>query len=125
MPKNWLAATGWAILYWVLIFVVISIIMFGLPSLSSTNQNIISLIIEIGLVLFCAGMYFKKYPGTFVNGIILGVWFLIVGTVLDLLITVPLFVKSYSAFYGTWNLWVGFVITILFSGLATGIFRKK
>jgi hypothetical protein len=125
MENKWLAATGWAILYWLLIFVVISVIMFGLPQLSNINQNILALIIEIGLVLFCAGMYFKKYPGTFGQGVILGIWFLVVGTILDVLITIPFFVKSYSVLYGSWNLWAGFVLTIIFSGLASGIFRKK
>ncbi len=34
------------------------------------------------------------------------------GTVLDLIITVPLFVKSYAVYYSDWRLWVGFAWSV-------------
>lgn len=123
--KNYKAATAWAVLYWVLIFVVISAVMFGLPQLNETIQSIIWLIIELFLIAFCAGMYFKKYSGNFEKGFFLGVWFLIVGTVLSLLVTIPIFVKSTGEFYSMWSLWVGFAITILGSVVAGHVMRKK
>ena len=99
--------------------------MFGLPQLCQTLQKVLDLILELIALIFCAGMYFKKYPGKFADGLLLGIWFIFIGTILDFAITIPLFVKSAFLLYGTWSIWVGFVMTILVSGIVAEVMKKK
>ena len=124
MFKNWFPATGWAILLWLLLFIEISVVMFGL-NWSETAERIIWLILEIPLIGYCAFSYLKKYPNTFKDGIFLGIWFIIIGTVLDVIITIPIFVKSYSIFYSMWSLYAGFILTLAVPALAAKYLFKK
>jgi len=125
---NFGKATILGILLWVLIFVEFSALMF-IPGLNSTVQVILHLIILPFLVWICCSMYFKKNKGGWKEGFLFGACLLIIGEILDALITVPLFVKSYSVFYMQWNLWVGFVemiiFTTIFGSLKKGKGRRK
>lgn len=111
------------VLFWVFVFVIISIIMF-IPTLSGRQltQSIIFWVVNIPLVLLLAKWYFKKVSPTIKNGVTLGVITLLVATILDLIITVPLFVKSYSAFYSNWTLYIGYAEVIILCALAGGEF---
>lgn len=123
MLKNWKSATGYGVLLWLLIFVEVSVLMFT-PALKDKEltQNILHMIILPVLVLFCAWMYFKNVKVSAKEGFLLGVYFLIIGTVLDLLITIPLFVKTFD-FYKDILLWLGFLETIVVCTLV-GYFKK-
>jgi hypothetical protein len=107
---KWKTATLWGAILWVLIFVEVSIAMFT-PGLSTNTflQKIIEVLIIPIFVLLCAHMYFKHEKATLKNGLMLAAWFLLIGTILDLAITIPLFVKSFTVMYGQWNLWVGYI----------------
>ncbi len=122
---KWKPATLLAVLLWVLIFAEMSILMF-IPILkdNSLMQRILHLIILPFLVLLCAYMYFKDKKADMKDGLVLGVWFLIIGTVLDLAITIPLFVKSFS-FYKALSLWIGFLEVLVFASIAGWLFGKK
>ncbi len=124
MLKDFKTATIWGVILWVAIFVLVSILMFT-PALQGqeTLQLILQLLIMPFLVVFCAYMYFNSGRNTAKEGFLLGIWFLILGTILDLIITVPLFVKSYSFFLEP-SLWIGYFEGILFCTL-TGYFLKK
>ncbi len=110
-------AVLYGILLWLLIFVEVSIVMF-MPALKDQQltQSIIHLIILPILVLIVSYLYFKNKEASLINGLVLGVIFLVVGTILDLAITIPLFVKNYN-FFMQWSLWVGFLEVIIFSSL--------
>jgi len=111
-----------SIFLWVLIFVEISIIKVGL-NLIGITQQIIHYILLIPMTLLCAWIYYKS--GDMINGFVLGAFFLLVGNVLDLVITVPLFIKEgYAGFYSDPFLWVGFLVVIAISGIYD-IARKK
>jgi hypothetical protein len=125
MLKNPLAATGYAVLLWLLIFMEVSVIMFGFTQLSDLGQRLLWLAVEIPLVLYCCGLYLRKYQGDLKTGLFLGLWFVIIGTILDMIITVPFFAKSYASFYSAWSLWIGFIITIGTCGLAGYVLEKK
>ena len=112
---------SYAVLLWLLIFVAISIIMFAAPI---TIQNALHFIVVPLLVLSCAGLYFKTEIASPSEGLKLGIIFLIVGTILDIAITIPLFIKSFAAFY-TWDLFVGLAETIIFSVIAGKLYEKK
>ena len=118
MWKNLRRATLWGILLWIFIFVEISILMF-LPGLKDSymGQRIVHLLVFALLVLFVTKWYFKTVQASTKEGFVVGIWFIIVGTVLDAIITIPLFVKSYSFFYSDMYLWLGFLILIVVSTL--------
>ncbi|HAZ28906.1 MAG TPA: hypothetical protein DCY48_03995 [Candidatus Magasanikbacteria bacterium] len=108
MTINLKRAIGFGILLWVFIFVVISILMF-LPGLKDNETRIYFgwWLAEIPVVFLTAKWYFKQDPPSIQKGIMLGIVAIIVGSLLDSLITVPLFVHSYAEFFGDWRLYVG------------------
>ncbi|HAT03913.1 MAG TPA: hypothetical protein DCS29_04035 [Candidatus Magasanikbacteria bacterium] len=103
-------AFGYGAMLWVIIFVVISILIF-LPWFkdSEFRVDIAWYILEIPIVLIWAKMYFKADPPTTKKGLMLGLVALVAGTILDMIITVPLFVKSYAMYFGDWMLYIGYV----------------
>lgn len=119
MPKNCKSAIMWGVILWVLIFAVFSVIMFA-PQLAgkTSMQKALELIIAIpALSAFAAYMALKGTKPTAKDGIMVGICFVVISTILDLLITVPLFVKSYATFYGDWALYAGMLETIVFGGV--------
>ena len=72
-----------------------------------------------------AKIYFKKNFGDIKAGIILGVLWLIVSTILDLLVTVQYvkaggsYVDGLKSLYGAWNLWVG--LLAMFVGIVVAV----
>ena len=103
------------ILLWILIFVEVSIFKIGLGFIGVAG-TIIHYVFLIVFTVLTASLYYKWAKKTAMNGFLLGVLFILVGTILDLAITAPLF-TGYSAFYSQWNLWVGFAIVILTAGI--------
>ena len=88
-------------------------------------KNVIYWVIEIPLVLAWAKWYFRSDPPSLKKGIRLGVIALLVGTLLDMIITIPLFLMgeanfgaAAADFYGDWALYVGFAILLLTSAYA-------
>ncbi len=122
MLKNYKLATVWAILLWFIIFAVYSVLMFAVKQY---RTDLLMIILSPLLVLFCGWMYFKemKEP-TFKEGMFLGIYFILVGTILDVVVTVPLFVGSFSAYYGDWTLWVSFGLTVVFGGLSAYVSKQ-
>lgn len=114
MIKNLQLATLWGILLWMLIFAFVSIFMFTLPSL---NTNLLLLLINPVLILLCGFMYFREVEGSVREGLILGLFWIMISIVLDAAITVPLFVKSYQFFF-QWPLWVGNAEVLIFAVIA-------
>ena len=119
MPKNCKSAIMWGVILWVLIFAVFSVIMFA-PQLAgkTSMQRALELIIAMPvLVSFTAYMALKGTNPTAKDGIMVGICFVVISTILDLIITVPLFVKSYATFYSDWALYAGMLETIIFGGI--------
>src|SRR4030042_4475460 len=112
----------YGVLLWVFSFVVVSVIMF-IPVLADKLQlqSILNKLAVLILVLILAASYFKKSPAKFAQGLLVGVVWVLVGTILDLAITLPLFVRpsgqNYADFYGDWLLWLGLVLTVLLTGI--------
>jgi hypothetical protein len=102
------------ILLWVLIFVEISIVQVGLQ-VTGVVADIIHYILLIPMGIFCAWFYYRGKDKT--NGFLLGLVMLITGIVLDLVITLPLFLKGdYIGFYTDPFLWAGFLIALVVVG---------
>jgi hypothetical protein len=115
-------ATLLGILLWVLIFAEMSALMF------SGLDNLAQQIIHFGLLaifaVVCSYIYFNENEDSWKEGFLLGAWMILTGTILDLLITIPFFVKSYPAYYLQWQIWAGFIEVIILSTISGIIFRK-
>ncbi|MBI5222403.1 MAG: hypothetical protein HY980_02815 [Candidatus Magasanikbacteria bacterium] len=110
---------------WIAAFVVISIVMFT-PWFKENMLRVMVVwwILEIPVVFLLAKWYFKADPPTIKKGLLLGLIGLVVSMALDAVITVPLFVKSYAAFYGDWKVWFGLIEVLILCVLAGGEFDK-
>lgn len=96
------------VLLWVLIFFEVSILMFGLRLDSSMISYNIIHYIAAGIFAFVSGLiYFKKGKKGWIEGLSLGIVWIAVGVILDILITVLLFTKDFS-FFNNILLWFGY-----------------
>lgn len=113
-------------LIWVIIFIEISITMIGLK-LPNLTSWIIHYVVLIPMILLVASLYYKKRDK--VNGFLLGIIFLIVGIVLDMIVTVPLFIipqgGNYMTYYSNIYMLIGFVETVVLAGVYDTLIRKK
>jgi hypothetical protein len=106
-------AISFGALLWVLIFFEVSILMFGLKLEPSALYYTIHYILLAALTFGVAWLYFKgKIEAGIKEGLLVGIVCLLTGIVLDVIITIPLFVKSYS-FFADIYLWIGFLETIV------------
>ena len=104
---NYKRAFATGIMLWVFIFMAISILMFVPILLDKTlTQFIIFWILLIPAVLLLGKWYFKMDAPSLKKGFILGIILLFTVIVLDVIITVPLFVKSYTVFFRDWMIYV-------------------
>ncbi len=110
-------------LIWVLIFFEVSVLMFGLK-LSKIPYYVTHYILSIAIVALISFLYFKGEKSDFGKGVAVGLVFSIIGIFLDLVITVPLFVKDYRLLFGDIGLWVGIVLGIITVGVI-GALRKR
>ncbi len=114
-------STLFGVLFWLIIFVEVSIIGFS-PDLATMGEfgfefnqtgNIIHLIAVTLIAAILARLYYKKDKPKFIDALQVGIVISLIGIILDAVITVPLFVKNYASFYGDPNLWIGITLAIL------------
>lgn len=120
---NWKRGILLAVALWVLIFFEVSILMFGFK-LSSTSPfyYFIHFLLLAVFVILLNYIYFKnKVKRGFLEGIYLGLLFVVIGITLDCVITIPLFIipqgGSYSSFLISFQMLLGYFIVIIVSGL--------
>jgi phosphoglycerol transferase MdoB-like AlkP superfamily enzyme len=101
-----------AIVLWILIFFEVSILMFGFKMTTGALYYTIHYVFLVIITAIASLIYFKKAEKGAPQGLLLGIFFLVVGTILDALITVQLFVHNYS-FFASYYLWIGYGITLL------------
>jgi hypothetical protein len=120
--KVWRAAI-FGIIFWVFVFVIFSVLMF-LPSLAdkTNTQYIILWILEIPLTIALAKWYFLKVYPSIKHGFLLGLVALLISTILDMAVTVPLFVKDFVGYYTNWHLYIGYALVWLICIWAGGEF---
>ena len=129
MLKDFKKAAIGGILLWVLIFVTWSIIIFLPPFKDGANmmwQYIIHYILLILWIWIIAKMYFGKVAASAKEGLILGIFVLIIGIILDAIITVSLFpVGTHAEFFGQWEMWIGYIELIILMTIFGSIISKK
>jgi hypothetical protein len=114
------------ILLWILIFVEWSILIF-LPVIkdSLTSQWAIHYVMIVVWALLGAHLYYKSKDKT--SGFAVGAIFLLVGVILDMIITMPLFIipqgRTYLDFFLDWQMWIGYIELIAVVGFYK-IFKK-
>ena len=107
-------------LLWILVFVWWSIMMFvpGLKDMQ-TLQYIIHYILLIIAASLITGSYYKSKEK--INGFVLGLIFLVVGIVLDAIITVPLFTSAqgtgHMEFFFAPLMLLGYLILVVTVGI--------
>jgi len=104
---------------WLLVFFIFSILMFT-PWFKDSQLRIQATwwILEIPIILLLSKWYFKMDAPTIKKGFLLGISALIIGGILDLIITVPFFVKSISVFYSNWLMYIGMIWMIVLTTYA-------
>ena len=87
------------VLLWVLIFFEISVLMFGF-NLETPEINYVHYVLSIFIVGFVTSYYLRGrgVKKGWQEGLLFGVVLVVVGIILDAIITVPLFIRSYSFF---------------------------
>jgi hypothetical protein len=99
---------------WAIIFIELSITKMSI-GLSVGVVYTLHYLLLIPFGIFCAWLYYRHKDDS--NGFAVGFVILLTGIILDCLITVPFFIKSYAVYFGNFYLWAGFVELILIFGL--------
>jgi Na+/proline symporter len=122
-----LKTLGLGVIFWVLIFIVVSLLMFGLglfegdPLFYSLDFLFCSL-----FAIFLSLVYFNgKTKKGFLQGLLIGVIFVIVAIILDSLITIPLFKNGDYSFLIQGNILFNEIIAIILCGFVGWIKRDS
>lgn len=122
---NYKRALITGIMLWVIIFVIISVLLFLPPLVDKKMWQVgIYCLLLIPIVLLLCKWYFKMDAPSVKKGLRLGIILVAVATLLDLIITVPLFVKSYSVFFSDPFMYAGYTEVLLLSIFAGWEFDK-
>ncbi len=118
-------AAFYGALLWVVIFFYVSALMFGLKiQIPSTTYYLINVPVFAILVGIASYFYFKGEKTGAKNGLFLGVIMLLVGVVLDAVITIPLFIKDYMFFFRT-EILAGYAEGLIVATLMGLTMKKK
>jgi len=119
MLKNWKILVLWGALVWIVMFVVVSILMYG-PGIKSISwpQWIIEWIVSAALGFFIVKQLVKSYGGQLKEGLIYGAILMAITFILDLGITVPTFMGGkFVEFLSNWVMWVGVFLFLVASAI--------
>jgi hypothetical protein len=112
-------------LLWILIFFEVCILMFGFKLTAGTTYYIIHYILAAILAIIVALIYFRgKVKKGALEGLIVGLVMLVTSIILDAVITVPLFVKSYGFFIDPY-LWLGMLGCIVIVVIVASISARR
>jgi hypothetical protein len=111
-------ASLFGLLWWFLVATEVSVVNFGLGLGTQTEHGFVFLPAGVAvhlllLAVIGAGMallYFRKQTPSVREVATAALTIALVGLLLDAALTVPMFVKSYPAYFTKWTLWVGELI---------------
>jgi|TARA_B100001971_G_C18189626_1_gene537816 hypothetical protein len=119
MSFNGFRAIVLGIVLWLLIFVEVSVLLFGFRFPMGGDAYYVShfvLLVFFSLLVSLIYFYKVRMGGGFLHGLCAGILFIVVGVLLDLAITVPFFVKDYGFFLRA-DVLIGMVVVLVISGL--------
>lgn len=105
MKINWKKAIGFGVVLWVLMFVIISIFI-GFKIYDNTAMYVVSAIIG-GVISYILAKYAK--PADMGVAFVYGVSWVIVGVILDAIVTRQFNAKIFSH----WSLWLGYGLVLI------------
>ena len=111
-------------LLWVLIFFEVSILMFGFNLSEGLIYYIVHYIFLALFTILVSLIYFRsrKLKGGFLHGFLLGLILIFTGIILDVVITVPLWIGNYYFFFYDFYLLIGY-LEVLILACVIGIAR--
>jgi len=118
---KWKLAAVLAIVFWLLMFA--RTVFLPLAGLDIIVQIVVHGVMAAVLAFAFGYIYCFKDKGTFKSGFLFGAFAIIIGLILDTLLTVPFFVKGYD-YYLNPVLWIGFAVILVVAGLS-GKYRGK
>lgn len=121
MLPNMKLATAIGAILWILIFMAATVLMFGVPQI---DAELALLFVNPILILGVAYPYFKSLKFSARTAVLAGAYWTVIGIALDLLITIPLFVKDFGFFLRP-LLWTGYAEAIIFVLIGAKVFGKK
>lgn len=101
-----LKRAGWGLLLWAIMFVWVTILMFGFKLESGTLLYILTWIGAIIAIWFLAGA--AKVKGVS-DGFVVGLIFVVVGLIMDWLVTL----KFSPDLFSSYSIWIGYGLTLL------------
>jgi hypothetical protein len=109
-------------LLWVLIFFEVCILMFGFK-LQAPNMSyyVLHYFLVILLTLLVSFIYFRKAKAGVLEGLYVGVIFIIVGIVLDSIITIPLFMEMDYSFLISVEMLISWLIGLVVNVIVGGV----
>ena len=111
---NWLKAIGYGIALFAIMFVIGSIVMFGLK-LTGIAMSIVMLIAAIILVWLLA----KQYTlGSLNEGIQVGLVWLVVDAILEYLVIIQIFNQGNATGFYSWSVLLGYVLIVVIPAIA-------
>lgn len=119
-------AIGCGVLLWILIFFEVSILVFGLklPQTAVTYYSAHFVFLLLFTLLVSAGYFWDRtIKGGFKEGVILGVLVLFTGIILDVAITIPLFIKDYRFLLRT-DILIGYLTVLITTTIVGWAMRK-
>lgn len=110
---NWLKAIGYGIVLFAVMFVVGSIVMFGLK-LAGTGMSIVMLISGIIVLYLLAKQYKIKDLN---DGIVVGLVWLVVDVILEYYVIVQIFNKGVTSGFYNWSVLLGYATIVIVPAL--------
>jgi len=113
------------IILWILIFAEVSILMYGFGlERGMPNYYFVHFILLAVFIIGTSLWWFKSEDRRgFKEGIVIGVLFVIVTTLLDSFITVPIFIKEYS-FFSDWDILTGAIMMIIIPAIVGAVIPR-
>jgi len=110
---QWKNAVSIGMIIW-MIGVIISSLTFNLTKILPLNiVDLIYIILLIPIVWACSRLYFGHKIASVSEGTTIGLVFIAISLILDILITVPIWVKSYVGYISSWQIWAYFIEILL------------
>ena len=122
-----LKAIGLGMVGWVMIFFELSILIFGFKLTTGMNYYIIHYLFLAIMSIILTLIYFsgKKTAKGFLRGILVGIIFIVVGFILDAVLTIPLWIipqgGSYQSFFLDYYMLIGYLIIIILAGIVGAV----
>ena len=111
---HYLMRAGYGLLLWMIMFMWVTILMFGFKMQSGIVMNVLAWVVSLIAVWYLSG--FAKVKNLS-DGIITGIIFALIGILMDWFITA----KFSPGILSSWSIWVSYGLVVIVAGLRGSI----